>query len=55
MMHWIIMLTKVASHIGVTRLPTYIALVLFNPVFGPVESHVHGFGALWSAFVELCC
>jgi hypothetical protein len=46
MIRWRMMLNKIAIHIGVARRPTYIELVLFNPVFDPVESHVHGFGAL---------
>jgi hypothetical protein len=46
MMRWRMMLSKIVTHSGVTRRPTYIELVLFNPVFDPVEYHVHGFGAL---------
>jgi hypothetical protein len=40
------MLSEIVTHIGVTRRPTYIELVVFNPVFDPVEYHVHGSGAL---------
>jgi hypothetical protein len=40
------MLSKIVTHIGVTRRSAYIKLVLFNPVFDPVEYHVRGFGAL---------
>jgi hypothetical protein len=41
-----IMLSEIITHIGVTRHPTYIELILFNSVFDPVEYHVHCFGAL---------
>jgi hypothetical protein len=40
------MLSEIVTHIGVTRSPTHIYLVLFNPVFDPLEYHVHGFEAL---------
>jgi hypothetical protein len=41
-MRWRMMISEIVTHIGVTGLPTYIELVLFNPVFDPLESLVHG-------------
>jgi hypothetical protein len=43
---WRMVLSEIITHIGVTRCPTYIELVLFNSVFYPAESRVHCFGAL---------
>jgi hypothetical protein len=45
-MHWRMMISEIVTHIGVIRRPTYIKLVLFNPVFDPVKYHFHGFGEL---------
>jgi hypothetical protein len=39
------MLCEIVPHIGVTWRPPNIELVLFYPVFDPVESHIHCFGA----------
>jgi hypothetical protein len=39
------MIGEMVTPIGVTGRPTYIELVLFNPVLDPVELHVHDFGA----------
>jgi hypothetical protein len=52
------MTSEIITHIGVTRRPTYIELVLFNSVFDPVEYHVHCFGALLLDCViddVICC
>jgi hypothetical protein len=46
-MRCIMMLSEIITHIGVTRRPTSIELVLFNSVFDPVEYHVHCFRALF--------
>jgi hypothetical protein len=57
-MRWRMMLSEIITHIGVTRLPSYIELVLFNSVFYPVEYHVHCFGALLLDCViddAICC
>jgi hypothetical protein len=51
-------LSEIITHVGVTRHPTHIALVLFNSVFDPVEYHVHGFEALLLDCViddTICC
>jgi hypothetical protein len=45
-MCWIMILSEIISHIGVTRRPTNIELVLFHSVCDPVEYHVHCRGAL---------
>jgi hypothetical protein len=45
MVRWRIMVCEVVTHVGVTMCPTYNELVLFHPVFNPIEYHVHGFGA----------
>jgi hypothetical protein len=41
------MLSEIVTHIGVTSRPTYIELVLFNPVFNPVKYHFHCLEALF--------
>jgi hypothetical protein len=50
-MRWRMMLSEIISHIGVTRRPAYIELVLFRSVFEPVEYHVHCIGALFLDYV----
>jgi hypothetical protein len=57
-MRWRMMLSEIIAHIGVTRRPTYIELVLFNSVFDPVEYHVNCVGALLLDCViddAICC
>jgi hypothetical protein len=46
---WRMMLCEIVPHIGVTWCPPNIELVLFYPVFDPVE-----YPLLWSVFVGLC-
>jgi hypothetical protein len=50
MVRWRMILGEIVTHIGVTRRPTYIELVLVNPVLDPVKYHIHGFGALFWNF-----
>jgi hypothetical protein len=47
MIRWRMTRSKIVTHMGVTRRPTYIELVLFNPVFDPADYHVRAFGALF--------
>jgi hypothetical protein len=54
MMRCIIMLSEIVTHIGVTRCPTYIELLLFNPFFDPAEYHVHGFASGFGALLLDC-
>jgi hypothetical protein len=44
-MRWRMMICEIFPHMGVTWRPTNIEVVLFYPVFDPVESHIHFFGA----------